>query len=706
MDYKTPGVFIKEVSTFPPSVAAVSTAIPAFVGYTENIVDAKGESLLYRPIRISSFPEFREVFGGPFIPADFLVTVADSGTPDAATVTAVQSRDAGSNIRKFYLYQSMELYYGNGGGPCYIVSVGDYSNDIEYNVENPPASGNFEGLRPGLDAVQRLDEPTILVFPDAVGIVDGAGAPDPVVFGQLQQDALAQSAKLQDRFVVMDLIEGFREAAVGVDPIGDFRNRIGTNALLYGAAYYPWLRTTFQQEVSIDALAFQDDGGVPLTDLDLGALSSDAAINALYEQTVGTQADKQAVVDTMTATVAGLTINNFSPLRAYYDALVDTFQSGASATRTQFTDIIVFLRATAFALQTLDTATLSTGSAVATRIDELKSDSSLIIAITDLIRLEKNPSIMSDIMLPSTGLRDTTDVDADYGALDSTDWVDADQSDAVPVTIASLVLTPETTIDVSVPTTIQAKGNVVLAEVVFIRAADKLIATLESVFNLAGTAEADAEAALFASHPFFQSVQQEIQNSMNMLPPSGAMAGIYAAVDRTRGVWKAPANVSVNGIVGPVVKITNQDQGDMNIHPTGKTVNAIRAFAGKGTLVWGARTLAGNDNEWRYIPVRRFFNFAEESIKKATEAFVFEPNNANTWVRIRGMIENFLTLQWRAGALAGAVPSDAFFVKVGLNETMTAQDILEGRLIVEIGMAAVRPAEFIILRFSHKMQEN
>ena len=120
-------------------------------------------------------------------------------------------------------------------------------------------------------------------------------------------------------------------------------------------------------------------------------------------------------------------------------------------------------------------------------------------------------------------------------------------------------------------------------------------------------------------------------------------------------------------------------------------------------MIWGARTLAGNDNEWRYVPVRRFFNYVEESVKKATVQFVFEPNDRNTWTRVKSMIENFLVLQWRAGALMGATPEEAFFVKVGLNETMSELDIWEGRMIVEIGMAAVRPAEFIILVFSHKM---
>jgi phage tail sheath protein FI len=190
------------------------------------------------------------------------------------------------------------------------------------------------------------------------------------------------------------------------------------------------------------------------------------------------------------------------------------------------------------------------------------------------------------------------------------------------------------------------------------------------------------------------------------LPPTPLVLGQYAKTDNTRGVWKAPANVALASVIKPKLKITNEQQNDLNVHTTGKSINAIRAFTGKGILIWGARTLAGNDNEWRYIPVRRFFNMAEESIKKGTEPFVFEPNDANTWVKVRSMIENFLILQWRSGALQGAKPEHAFYVKVGLNETMTALDILEGRMIIEIGMAVVRPAEFIILKFSHKMAES
>ena len=208
-------------------------------------------------------------------------------------------------------------------------------------------------------------------------------------------------------------------------------------------------------------------------------------------------------------------------------------------------------------------------------------------------------------------------------------------------------------------------------------------------------------------NPAFQSKVSEVIGKLYVeLPPSAAMAGVYAYVDRTRGVWKAPANVTVQSVIEPVFKVSDAEQTDLNVSTTGKSINVIRTFTGRGVQVWGARTLAGNDNEWRYISVRRFFNMVEESVKKATEPFVFEPNDANTWIKVKGMIENFLILQWRAGALAGAKPEHAFYVAVGLNQTMTSLDILEGRMIVEIGMAAVRPAEFIVLRFSHKMQES
>ena len=204
----------------------------------------------------------------------------------------------------------------------------------------------------------------------------------------------------------------------------------------------------------------------------------------------------------------------------------------------------------------------------------------------------------------------------------------------------------------------------------------------------------------------YNTIKSAIAKVKVVIPPASSIAGIYARVDNERGVWKAPANVALRGVSSPAVKITDERQDGMNVDPTsGKSINAIRAFSGKGILVWGARTLAGNDNEWRYVSVRRFFNMVEESIRKATAWVVFEPNDANTWLRVKGMIENYLNGLWRQGALVGEKPKQAYFVNVGLGTTMTPQDILEGRMNVEIGLATSRPAEFIVLKFSHKLQE-
>ena len=464
--YKTPGVFVEEISKLPPSVAQVETAIPAFIGYTKNDTYS-GLSLINKPQRIKTLKDYEDMFGGPQSQA-LTITVDAANSLTDITVASV----------KYRLYYALQLYFANGGGPCYIVSAGKYNGAVAYGDDTT-------GLRGALLSVAKEDEPTILVLADAAGL----GKDD---FYKWYKDALQQAGTLTDRVVLLDVFN------TGEQPFGavaaDFRTAIGTSYLSYGAAYYPWLRTTLTP--------FVDE-------------------------------EKQAV--------SGGTIPNGAVLR-----------------------------------------------------------------------------------LPD---------------------------DAKPADL------------------------------------------LKSVYH--------------AYPQLYSDIKKAVAKDKNLivLPPSAAIAGIYAYVDSTRGVWKAPANVSLNYVKAPVVKIDDEDQKDMNVSDTGKSVNAIRSFSGKGILVWGARTLAGNDNEWRYISVRRFFNMVEESVKKASEPFVFEPNDANTWVKVRGMIENFLTLQWRDGALQGAKPDEAFYVSIGLGETMSALNILEGRMIVEIGMAVVRPAEFIILKFSHKMAE-
>ena len=204
----------------------------------------------------------------------------------------------------------------------------------------------------------------------------------------------------------------------------------------------------------------------------------------------------------------------------------------------------------------------------------------------------------------------------------------------------------------------------------------------------------------------YQEVTGGIARRPNLLPPSSIMVGRYTMVDDIRGVWKAPANISINSVSGPTVNISDTDQAELNVTVMGKSINAIRPFVGEGTLVWGARTLDGNSLDWRYINVRRTMIMIEESIKLAAKAYVFEPNTANTWVTVRGMISNFLTSVWKAGGLAGAVPEDAFSVHIGLGETMTPNDILEGIMKVTVLLAPTRPAEFIEITFQQQQQRS
>lgn len=203
--------------------------------------------------------------------------------------------------------------------------------------------------------------------------------------------------------------------------------------------------------------------------------------------------------------------------------------------------------------------------------------------------------------------------------------------------------------------------------------------------------------------PLLQQIENLIAQKNNILPPSGTMAGIFSRNDATRGVWNAPANMDVNSVIGPTVNINNDQQSEMNVPLDGKAVNAIRTFVGRGTLVWGARTLDGNSNDWRYIQVRRTLIYIEQSIKAALNSFVFAANDGQTWVAVTSMISNFLQGLWSQGGLMGDKASDAFSVSCGLGSTMTPQDILEGYMVVQITLQMIHPAEFIELTFKQKM---
>ena len=209
---------------------------------------------------------------------------------------------------------------------------------------------------------------------------------------------------------------------------------------------------------------------------------------------------------------------------------------------------------------------------------------------------------------------------------------------------------------------------------------------------------------LIAALPLLSNILNVIVNINDTLPPSGAIAGVITKVDNNKGVWCAPANIELNSVNKPTMKLTDGEQADLNVPVNGKAIDAIREFVGRGSVVWGARTLDGNSNDWRYIQVRRTLIYIEQSVKNAIDPFVFAANDGNTWTKVISMISSFLQGLWSQGGLLGVTASEAFTVECGLGSTMTGQDILEGYLIVQVTVQMIRPAEFIELTFKQTME--
>lgn len=654
--YKTPGVYVEEVSTLPASIAPVATAVPAFIGYTEKAVK-RGKDLTNMPTRVTSLVEFKEWFGGP-APVDSIEVDLDSeNRVDSAELTPV-----------YHLYNSVQLYYDNGGGNCYIVSIGNYEDDIDGTINSVSGKARFTN---GLDALRKYDEPTLLLFPDAIQL-SGTSLYD------VQVQSLKQCAELQDRFTVMDLKELYddggeliRDWQTGID---EFRNNVGINNLKYGAAYTPHLEANLDKSIKWRYITLTQEGS-PVSSL--ANLTASQEIRDLVTELEDSMADYDNVTNLIT-TLSG----SSSSLGERWAALVTAYNDAGTGTEVAaYTALADFIVDIAEAIEGLNEYG---GSATPTGASGFPLDVNNAIFKGGVIggKLQEQLEDLAEQALAETATLTWTTATLDPSTTGN-DW-------EIDVVSAG---TPASDLD-------EAVDDLFVIFKVFEGCVLELLAA-------AATYEKTAESTLYEIFGVFRNVWDAASDAIMEVPPSGAICGVYSAVDRTRGVWKAPANVSLNSIADLTVSIDANEQEDLNVDTiAGKSINAIRAFTGKGILVWGARTLAGNDNEWRYVPVRRFYNFAEESIKKATEFVVFEPNDANTWSRVRSMISNFLTNQWRAGALAGKTPEEAFFVNIGLGETMTSTDILEGRMIVEIGMAVVRPAEFIILRFSHKLQES
>ncbi len=668
--YKTPGVYVEEIPKFPPSIAPVETAIPAFIGYTEK-ASRNGESLLNKPVRIESIAEYEEIFGGA--PSQAMTVFLDN---DNAFVKAEKTKG-------FLLFDSLRMFYANGGGNCYIVSVGSYSDSIQKT-----------GFETGIDKIESEDEPTILLFPDAVNL-DAADLHD------LQIRALGQCNKLKDRVTLCDL----KNSGVFGTDVQTLRNSIGINNLKYGAAYGPWIVANLPRMVSRRDLTLKRNNTV----IDLKTLTTeDAVLWNLYDVL-----NSEAAVDSLksgqtAAAGAGKTLEDGLKAKSdAYDASADTTLAALEDELQGIYDLFAKLLASVSTMAGNLPSYVASAPAAASNLTkslQLKSDIDQYI-----INMKLKESF--NVLAAHFNYLSVTNAEKIFVFSTKPDVAGSDLAKAISLlgyadaAAFKAVTLPAVTAAYTAAATQKAKAD--LARNAAINASSDIISFYRFAQKSAAEYEKKFNDSLLNSFPAYKSIVNKASEYLNLMPPCAAIAGVYASVDRDRGVWKAPANVSLNSVIKPAVKISQDQQGEYNVDVNaGKSVNIIRSFTGKGVLVWGARTLAGNDNEWRYVNVRRFFNFVEESVKKATEQFVFEPNDANTWVRIQAMIENFLTVLWRQGALQGIKPEHAFYVSVGLGKTMTALDILEGRLIIEIGMAAVRPAEFIILKFSHKMAES
>jgi hypothetical protein len=211
---------------------------------------------------------------------------------------------------------------------------------------------------------------------------------------------------------------------------------------------------------------------------------------------------------------------------------------------------------------------------------------------------------------------------------------------------------------------------------------------------------------IYASRTYKTMVKHGLVEA-NLLPPGGAMAGVISRTDNEVGPWQAPANTSIADVSDLPIRLSEAQQGILNVDAvSGKSINAIRFFKSLGFLVWGAKTLDGNSQDWRYLSVRRTMTFLEQSCKLATQAYVFEPNVENTWETVQKILSNFLISIWKQGGLQGATPADAFSVACGLGSTMTPEDLQAGYMRVTVKVAVTHPAEFMVFSFGQEMAKS
>lgn len=640
----TPGVYIDEKNAFPSSAVSVETAIPVFIGYTEKAV-WNGKTLVNIPTRVTSFAEYVERFGGGFR-AKF--KIVDANPAIKQETFSLDGKNKVVEINKdntLYLFNSIRLFYANGGGPCYILAVDTFGDKTTLEIKADDFLGSVTKLDP-FETLKKEFEPTLVVVPDAIALGEAC-------YNSIYTKILNHCAAMQSRFGLFDLVKQL--PSEDTTPIvKSFREGIGMNDLKYGAAYYPWLKTGVVQpgEVTFENL---DDT------IDLATIlpkKEEAALN-----------------------------------------IVKIYKTAITAAEADPPAIYKAIKAVEKADKELEEARFEEANTQKIAIDKAQAD------LTELQSAE--PVDDAKVKAAEKALADLKGNNKSSDAIKALEKAKSDAETALgtaKTTTAKAVEDAKNELDTLKSATTVDADKVKDAEKKLAKATEDLS---EKVIFPSDNDKLNYHQSLKATSPTYTNILEEIRAKLNELPPSAAMAGIYTAVDSSRGVWKSPANVSVNMVNAPSVSISSEQQESLNVDVVaGKSINVIRTFPGIGTLVWGGRTLDGNSQDWRYINVRRTLIMIEQSLKLAARSYVFEPNDANTWVTVKSMIANFLTNLWKQGALAGAAPEQAFDVQLGLGSTMTPTDILDGKMLITVKVAIVRPAEFIIITFQQQMQQS
>jgi phage tail sheath protein FI len=642
VQYKTPGVYVEEIDAFPPSIVGVETAVPAFIGYTEK-AQKGGRSVALRPVRISSMVDYVEIFGKAHN-YQFSVKPAPILWGDVQRAKAVaEAADK---------------------------AFGDAHREQEELKKKTPAASESETKAAdskvkAAQAAQKTANERSATLETEYGN-SAFGGKDKTA--REKEDELAKASDADINKAKQDATKARNEADAEL-------KKATPNAWIGSQGFIVSVDGKFSLYNSLRL--FYANGGGDCYVVSVGAYDTEIGLSGLQD---GLNAVRDLVGPTM------LVIPEATALSAAdYNTLVQAMlmQCQDRQDRVAILDV---------------------------RPDPTKD----FPAIIDAFRVDAAPKDNKQLRY---GMAYVPFLKTSIVAPDELDYSNFDEFTSRqpgPLTWALLAEASRRYPDAPdtpppapswTPKGVKAPEGTVLSS-----KAQEIGKTFFDQMETAETAP-DVDAArwkinqgLTTQIPALKDLYATMAAMLGVLPPSPAMAGVYTRNDLLRGVWNAPANVGLTAVIGPVMPISTKMQDDLNMPINGLAINAIRDFVGRGTLVWGARTLDGNSNDWRYIQVRRALIYIEQSVELALNKFVFEPNVAQTWVTVTSMISSFLRGVWQAGGLMGASPTEAFSVQCGLGSTMTADDVLIGKMIVQIKLTMVHPAEFIVLTFQQQMQ--